>query len=130
MSIWTPNGNHVSALPPSPGDLFVVGTLFGERVFIKPISEFGKAVELAETFARATTHSRPFTIKVLSMTFGELLAHMGMTREEVAQQLSPEDAERDRQANIDACMGLLRTSNEPQVRADALDILKQMGAMP
>jgi hypothetical protein len=127
--IWTANGNCVAALPPAPGDLFVVATLFGERVFIKPVGEYGRAIEIAEAFARATTHLRPFTIKVLSMTFGELIAHMGHTREEYAKLLTPEDAERDRKAAVDACMNILRTSNEPQVRAEALEILKQMGAI-
>jgi hypothetical protein len=129
MSIWTPNGNHVAALSPAPGDLFVVTTIGGKRVFVEPVSEYEKAIRLAEAFARATTQTRPFTIKVLCMSFSELLAHMGTTRDECAKALSDEDREADRQGSIDACMSLLRTSNDPQVRADALDILKEMGAM-
>jgi hypothetical protein len=31
--IWTPNGNNVAVLSPSPGDLFVVTTIGGQRVF-------------------------------------------------------------------------------------------------
>lgn len=128
--IWTPNGNHVAALGPAPGDLFVVTTIGGKRVFVEPVSQYGKAVQLAEAFARATTQPRPFTIKVLCMSFSELLAHMGTTREECAKHLSPEDAEADRKAAIRACTELLRTSNESQVREDALQILKDMGVMP
>lgn len=127
--IWTPNGNHVAALGPSPGDLFVVTMIGGKRVFVEPVTQYEKAVGLAEAFARAMTQPRPFTIKVLCMTFGELIAHMGHRREDYANALSPEDAERDRQAKISACMDLLRTCNDPQVRADALDILKEMGAI-
>jgi hypothetical protein len=128
--IWTPNGNCVAAVGPAPGDLFVVTTIGGKRVLVEPVTYYEKALALAEAFARATTQPRPFTIKVLCMTFGELIAHMGHKREDYADALSPEDAERDRQANISACMDLLRTCNDPQVRADALDILKKMGAIP
>jgi len=127
--IWTPNGNNVSVLPPSPGDLFVVTTIDGKRVFVEAISKYASAVSTAEAFARATTQPRAFTVKVLCMSFAELLAHMGHTREDYVKRLTPEDAEADRQAAIRHCMDMLRTCNEPQVRADALDILKELGAI-
>ena len=127
--IWTPNGNRVAVLSPSPGDLFVVTTIGGQRVFIEPIRQYEKAVRIAEAFARATTQPRPFAVKVLCMTFTELLAHMGTTREECAKYLSADDAENDRQAAVRACTDMLRTCNDAEVRADCLDILKDLGAM-
>lgn len=84
---------------------------------------------MPDALARATTHPRPFTIKALWMSFSELLAEMGHSREDYAKYLSAEDAEQDRQSNIQACWSILRDSNESQVRADALDILKAMGAI-
>lgn len=36
--IWTRNGNHVAALGPAPGDLFVLTTIGGKRVFVEPVS--------------------------------------------------------------------------------------------
>lgn len=127
--IWTPNGNNVAVLPPSPGDLFVVTTIGGQRVFVEPIGQYEKAITTAEAFARATTQPRPFTIKVLCMTFPELLAHMGTTREECVKYLSADDAEKDREAAIRACTEMLRACNDAQVRADCLDILRDLGAM-
>lgn len=127
--IWTPNGNHVAVLAPAPGDLFVVTTIGGKRVFVEPVSRYEKALEVAERFARARTERRPYTIKVLCMSFSELLAHMGMTREDMAKTLSDEDAEADRQAAIGTLKELLLTSNEPQVRAEAIDMLTEIGAL-
>lgn len=127
--IWTPNGNNVAVLPPSPGDLFVVTTIESKRVFIEPVSKYAKAITVAEAFARATTQPQPFTVKVLCLSFTELLAHMGTSREEMAKHLSAEGAEEDRRLNINACWEIVRTSNDPQVRADCLDILKDLGAV-
>lgn len=129
-NIWTPTGNRVAALAPGPDDLFVVTTLFGKRVFVEPIGDYDKALRLAEAFASRTTQPRPFTIKVLCMSFAELLAHMGTTREEYAKHLTPEEAESDRKLAISACMDMLRTCNDPAVRADALEILTSMGVLP
>jgi hypothetical protein len=128
-NIWTPTGNRVAALAPGRGDLFVVTTLFGRRVFVDPIDHYEKALKLAEAFARHMTQARPFTIKVLPVSFAELLAHMGTTREEFAKGLSPEGAEADRQLAIDGCMRALRECNDPAVRAEAYEVLTGMGVL-
>jgi hypothetical protein len=128
-NIWTPNGNRVAALAPGPGDLFVVGMLFGKRVFVWPITDYDRAITTTQAFARQITQPRPFTIKVLPMSLDELLAHMGMTRAELAAGVSPAMEQEFRQLGIEACMKVLRECNEPQVRAEAVDLLTSMGAL-
>ena len=85
-NIWTPNGNRVAALAPGPGDLFVVTTMFGKRVFVQPIGNYDRAVKIAEAFARQMTQERPFTIKVLPMSFSELLARLHALQRRGKQQ--------------------------------------------
>jgi hypothetical protein len=128
-NIWTPTGNRVAALAPGPGDLFVVTTIGGKRVLVEPIDQYERAIRIAESFARQMAQARPFSIKVLCMSFPELLAHMGTTREECAKLVTPEEAESDRRLAISTCMDVLRTSNDAQVRADALDVLTSMGVL-
>src|SRR4029453_17150449 len=70
---------------------------------------------------------RPVTFKVLSMSFAELLAHEGTTREAIAKSLTPADRAECRQVITDACWRVLRESNDPAARADALEILTGMG---
>lgn len=58
-NIWSRNLNCVSAMAPSPDDLFVVTTLFGKRVFVQPIHEYEAALRVAQAFADYVQHPRP-----------------------------------------------------------------------
>lgn len=128
-NIWTPNGNRVAALPPGSGDLFVVTTLFGQRITVEPVSAFDAAVARAEAFARGMAHDRPFTVKVLCMSFRELLAAQGLAMEHMRAGYTHEDEAEDRQRAIEACTATLRDSNDPTVRADAFEVLTSMGVI-
>lgn len=125
--LWGAGGHRVATMPPSPGDLFVVTLMFGKRVLVDPIDQYDRAVRVAEAFARRIVHPRPVTIKVLPMSFPELVAQTGTTREEIAKTLTPKDREADRQLIIDACWRALRESNDPAVRTEASEILTGMG---
>lgn len=50
--LWGPGDNRVVALPPSPGDLFVVTTVGGKLVLLHPIDEYEQAVRIANAFCR------------------------------------------------------------------------------
>jgi len=124
------SGNAVAAMPPAPGDLFVVTLLAGKVVFVQPADEYGKALSLAEAFAgRVPASGQPFVVKVLGASFPELLAWQGTTQEAVAAALPPETAEADRQLILDACRHVLRDCDDATVRRDAYDLLLQMGAL-
>lgn len=127
--LWGAGGHRVATMAPSPDDLFVVTLMFGKRVLVDPIDQYDRAVRVAEAFARRIVHDRPVTIKVLPMSFAELVAHTGTTREELAMTLTPEDREADRRLIIDGCWRALRESNDPKVRAEASEILTGMGVM-
>ena len=123
------NGNCVAALQPAPGDLFVVITLCAKIVFVKPADEYEQALCLAQTFAgEVPPVGRPFTVKVMGMSLDELLAFMGISREEFASSVTITDAEL-RELTKRTCKDVLRRSNDPAVRADAMDLLVATGAL-
>jgi hypothetical protein len=125
--LWTTGSIRVATMAPGPGDLFVVTTLGGKRVFVEPTDQYERAVRVAESIARRVVHDRPVIIRVLPMTLAELLAHMGTTREQLAQGASPEDDAADRKLIIDTCMAVLRECNDAAVRTDAYNLLVSMG---
>lgn len=121
------NGNCVAALQPAPGDLFVVTTLSAKVVFVKPADEYEQALRLAQSLAeQVSPKGRPFTVKVLGMSLDELLAFEGISRDEFAAGLKTNDAEL-RQLAESTCKDVLRRSNDAAVRADAMDLLTDMG---
>jgi hypothetical protein len=122
-NIWTPNGNRVASLAPGPGDTFVVTTIQGQRVAVQPIADYEKALTTAEAFAGQTKHP----IKVLCMSLRELLTFMGMTPAEFGAGMSPKAEVEFRQLAAAACRDALRDCNEPSVRADAYDLLVNLG---
>lgn len=125
---WTPNGNRVASMAPGPDDLFVVTTILAKTVFIQPVADYERAFKIAEAFARHMTMKRPFAIKVIPMSLDEMLAHIGMTREEFAKGL-PIDDIAARKLVVDTCMEALRDCADPAVRADALDLLTSLGVV-
>jgi hypothetical protein len=125
--LWGPGSNRVATMAPGPDDLFVVVTVFAKRIVVLPISDYEKALAMANSMANRVRGERPVTIKVLPMSFAELVAHTGTTREEIAKSLTPADRAECRQVIIDGCWRVLRESNDPAVRADALELLTGMG---
>lgn len=128
--LWTTGGHRVASMEPGPGDLFVVTTIGGKRALVEPIVQYERAVRIADAFARRLRHERPVTIRVLPMSAEELLAHMGLSREQLARGSTPEDDTADRKLVIDTCMAAIRDCPDPAVRADALGLLTSLGAMP
>ena len=126
-TLRSPNGNCVAALQPAPGDLFTVTLLGAKVVFLKPADEYEQALRLAQTFAdQVPPVGRPFTVKVLGMSLDEVLAFMGISRDDFAAGLATDDAEL-RQLAEGTCKDVLRRSNDAAVRADAMDLLTDMG---
>ena len=123
------NCNRVAALDPGPGDLFVVTTIEGKRAFIEPITDYEKALKRAVEFARVTQRKRRFTIKVLSMSANELLAHMGLTPADLALDGFPQDETEFRREASELCMRVLCDSGDAIARADAHELLTQLGSV-
>lgn len=126
QDLWG-NRNSVVTLPPSPDDVFVVTTISGQAVSVQAVHLFEAAVRTAHGFARRVQAPRPVTIKVLCLTSGEAVL-MGFVV--LPTDPCPYQDGQDRQLVVTTLMQALAQSNEPQVRADAIDILKQMGAIP
>jgi hypothetical protein len=122
------NGNCVAALQPSPGDLFVVTTIGAKVVFVKPVGEYEQALRLAETFSAQMPVGKPFTVKVMGMSLDELLAFRGISRADFAAGLTIPDVEL-RELAESTCKDVLRRSNDAAVRADAMDLLADLGVL-
>lgn len=129
MNIWSRNGNCVSAMSPAPDDLYVVTTLFGKRVFVQPITEYKKALATAEKFADFVQQPRPVVVKLFCLTAVEMADAMGIDPATLfADQTAQEQAEM-RQLAVTACKDALRDSPLATVRADALQLLINMGEL-
>ena len=126
--LWN-TGNTVVKLPPSPGDLFVAALVQGNVAFCWPITEYQRAVRQAEAFARRVKLDKPFTVKVLSLTAWEGCTVLGINPATLFSDDTAEQEATMRQAGIAACMDALRSSNEPAVRADAMDLLITLGEL-
>lgn len=123
------NGNCVAALQPAPGDLFVV-TMLGARVlFVQSSDDYERALRVAQRFADVTPpRDRPFTVKVMGMSLDEALAFIGVSRDDFAAGIEITDPDLRRLA-LSTCKDLLCRSDDAAVRADAMKILTDMGAI-
>ena len=128
LDLWGPADNRVIALPPCPGDLFVVTTLFGQQVFVQPITEFENAVRLAEAFTRRVRGNPPAIIKILCLSLLEAQS-LGFAPMQMFENVTPAQEEKMRMDAITMCTDLLHNSNDAAVRADALKLLTDMGLM-
>jgi hypothetical protein len=130
FSLWGPRGNQVAVLPPSYGDLFVLTTVLGRRVFLDPISHYDAAVRRAHDLADRLVHPEPVVIKVLSITNLEACKVQGIDPATLFADQTPEQEAEVRQQIVTSMTQLLRTSSDPRVRADALKLLTDLGAIP
>jgi hypothetical protein len=129
QQMWS--GNRVEALPPSPGDMFVVTLLFGKRFKIQPVSEYQQAKNDAHSFGSSNRMGTgAYTMKVLSLTLEETLTLCGISRAELFADMTPADDTALKQQAVAACMDVLRESNDATVRKSAFDLLYGLGALP
>ena len=128
FALWGSGGHQVVSLPPSLGDLFCVTTLLGKGVLVDPVTHYEGAVQRARAFAERLVHPEPVVIKVLCLTFTEAKA-MGLAPADLFRDLSPEDEAAMRQQIIANCNDALRNCQDPRVRADALQLLTDLGAL-
>lgn len=129
MNIWCQNGNCVSTMSPAPDDLFVVTTLFGKRVFVQPIADYEAALTVAQAFANYVQHPRPIVVKLLCLTHTEMTDAMGVDPATLFEGQTPEHEAEWRHAVVTACKTALVKSPLVAVRADAMQLLMNMGDM-
>lgn len=126
FGLWGAPGNHVAALPPSPGDLFVLTTVQGKRVFLDPITEYEAAVRRAHALGDRLVHSERVVIKVLCVTHLEACAVLQIKPADLFANETPEQEAAMRQVVVTACHDALRNSQDANVRSDALKLLNDM----
>lgn len=126
--LWGPGDNVVSVMPQSPGDLFVVVTIMGKVAVTWSITDRDKAINAAHVLARRARGDRPVIAKVFSLTLKEAQAMDFVPHDLVSDLTDEQRAEWGKQVH-DSCLDLLRTSADPQVRADAMELLQAMGAL-
>lgn len=124
--LWANGGNLVVPFPPTAGDVFVVVTVAGTAALLWPVNEYGRAVEVAERFARRLRAAQPVAIKVMAVTLHEA-QRFGFLPSGPMPATSPEQDAEDRKFAVDTLWRLVRESNDAAVRAEALDLLKQLG---
>lgn len=127
--LWGAGGHHVAVLPPSYGDLFVVTTVLGRRVFLDPITHFDAAVRRAHDLADRLVHPVPVVIKVLCLTTVESCKLHGIDPATLFADQTPEEEAQVRQQIVTSMTQLLRTSSDPRVRSDALKVLTDFGVI-
>ena len=126
---WGLGNNVVAVLPPSHGDLFADVLIEGKLAMSYPITEYDRAVNAANWFARHVEADRPVVIKVLCLSAREAETMFGFSfREELAKE-TPWQAWQTREAIRTSCISALRTSNDPKVRADAMEVLQGLGEL-
>lgn len=126
--LWGPGDNHVVTLPPSPGDLFAVTTVGGKLVLLNTIDEYDKAVSTAQAFTHHWRADQPVTIKVLCLSGREAIA-MGYLPAPPFRNETPEQQAEARQFAVTNLWRIIRDSNEPEPRAEALDLLRELGEL-
>ncbi len=129
FNLWGAGGNHVAVLPPSPGDLLVLTTVYGRRVSLDHIGHFEQAVRRAHAMADRVVHPVPVVIKVLCLTTLESCKLHGIDPATLFADETPEQEAQMRQGIITSMTQLLHTSSAPRVRADALKLLTDIGAI-
>lgn len=127
MNIWMTGGGRVATLAPGPGDTLVVTTMFGRRVLVHPVGEYGKVLKLAEAFA-VKMAPVPVTIKVLCLSLAEAQA-MGFAPADMFNDMTPEQEAGMRQLVVATCTEAMRDSNDATVRADAYALLVSLGGI-
>lgn len=108
---------------PGPRDLFLVVLMNGRRVSLQPVTDYERLREVAERFAR----EQECQVKVLPMTGGELMNFLGIEPGE-PQSMDTLDPAFRAQA-VQNCLDAMQACIEPRERADAMDLLRRLGAL-
>jgi hypothetical protein len=115
---WQPR-YRVTTIAPGKLDLFVLTFIDGVRATIDPITDYDAALARANDFHR----DRRCQIKVLPMTGPEVRNLLGIT---LPDHPEPMDAE-VRQRFVENLTRIARDGTDPDARADAFDLLTDMG---
>ena len=113
--------HRVTTIRPGKSDLFVVTFVEGKRAHVDPIYDYEVAVERATAFHR----DHPGQIKVIPLSGPEFRNMFGI---EVATSPEPLD-DATRQLVVSTLTDVAGTSNDGDVRQDALTLLSEMGAL-
>lgn len=111
--------HRCTAVAPGKLDLFVLTLVEGRRVNIDPVTEYDAALRRARAFHR----DHRCQVKMLPMTGAELRNYLGMSLPEHPQ---PVDAA-DFQEMVNTLQQVARDSSDADARADALDLLAELG---
>jgi hypothetical protein len=125
MNNWGPHGNRVASSPPGHGDVFCVTTLLGKRVFLETVSDYAAALDRANRFIAVTKHIAPLTVRVMCLSLVEAQA-MGFVPDNLVQEQTPEQEAETRQLVVTTLLDVLRKSNEPAPRAEAMQLLQAL----
>ncbi len=127
MNIWGPGGGRVATMAPGPGDVMVLTTAGGRRVLMHPVDQYDHAVKLAHA-AVLRMAPVPVTLRVMCLSLAEAQA-MGLAPVDLFPDMTPAQDADMRLIVVNTLHAVLRDCNEPQPRADALQLLRQMGEM-
>lgn len=129
MNIWTTGamGGRVATMAPGPGDVLVLTCVNGRRVLMHPVGEYDHALKLAQA-AAARMAPVPVTIRVMCLSVQEAQA-MGLAPDGLFQDMTPEEDAQMRLIVVNTLHAVLRDCNEPQPRAEAMQLLRQMGEL-
>jgi hypothetical protein len=112
----------VAALRPSYRDVVVVTTLAGKVAALDGVKDYDAAIQRALRLAGEQTGP----VKVLPMTMGEALTFCRISVDEFLSDFTDDEW---REHCIRVCTPGL-TDPDPRVRADAVAVLTDLGAMP
>ncbi|TMV82982.1 hypothetical protein FGG78_23430 [Thioclava sp. BHET1] len=127
--LWNnPRGNSVVSFPPSRDDLFVAVLLEGKVAALWPVTEYDHAMRKAEALTRTKHPERPFVAKVIPLTAQEAQT-LGLLPERLFADMTPEQHAEMQRAIYDNCIAILQNSTDPVARADAVKLLRDMGAL-
>lgn len=117
---------RVATLAPGHGDIVVL-TLLGDRVLAyEPVTQYDLAVRRANKLAQ-TRSARPFTVKVMALSGAEARKLLGISKG-LAHLAPHEHAELREQIRAN-CIEALGSCRDPNVMADAYDVLRWLGAV-
>ncbi len=126
--LWNEGENVFAVLPPTRSDLFVLVIVDGKVALRWPVSEYERAEQVSHAFARRIRVAGGITIKVLPVTLKEAQA-MGFAPGDLFADQTPVEEAEWRQLVRETCLEAVESSNDPAVRADAMNLLKDLGVM-